>query len=56
MTDTACRKCKTPMEQPTPAKSGWLAGAKFTVTGYLCKKCRHWNSLKRRKANKSQPK
>jgi hypothetical protein len=27
-----------------------LDRAKFTVTGYLCQDCWHWNDLKRRKA------
>ena len=52
--DTACRKCKTPMQPPPPpdAKVKAMFGSNFTVTGYRCAKCGHWNSLKRRKPAK----
>lgn len=52
MKDTDCRKCKAtmPAVANAPISSGPFAGAKFTVTGYRCKACGHWNNLKRRKA------
>lgn len=46
---TDCKGCGEPMVEPPHAKSGWLAHAKSITTGYLCKKCNHWNDLKRRK-------
>jgi ribosomal protein L40E len=48
-TNTDCRKCKAPMPPAEPMRTGPFAGMKFTVTGYQCAKCDHWNNLKRRK-------
>lgn len=56
MNDTDCRKCKTPMpmSMAAPLTSGPFAGRLFTLIGYLCAKCGHWNDLSRRKANKRE--
>ena len=43
--DTSCKGCKSPMPERL-AKSRTA----FTITGYLCERCGHWNNLKRRKA------
>jgi hypothetical protein len=47
--DTSCRKCKAPMPLILPVTNGVFVGRQFTVTGYRCKNCGHWNDLKRRK-------
>ncbi len=45
--DNACRKCNAPMT-PVPPGNGPFAALKFTVTGFRCDKCGHWNNLKSR--------
>lgn len=49
-TDTDCRKCGKPMK-PVSLKPGMgvINQVKFTVTGFRCEYCGHWNDLKRRK-------
>lgn len=46
--DTNCRKCNTPMNAP-PDDKDVFGQFKLTITGFRCKKCGHWNDLKRRK-------
>lgn len=52
MNDTSCRKCKAPMTLFLPLECGVFAGKQFTVTGYRCEQCGHWNDLRRRKPNR----
>ena len=42
--DTSCRKCGAAM----PSLASMANSATFTVTGYSCPECKHWNDLKRR--------
>lgn len=44
--DTDCRKCGAPMNL--------VATSNFTITGYRCEKCDHWNNLDRRKPRKKK--
>lgn len=47
-----CKKCGHPeVHNGTLGGTGPLAGASFTLTGFRCAKCGHWNNLKPRKHN-----
>lgn len=53
-----CSKCKMPMAPPTsvtgtlPIKSisAGIGLAEFTLIGFICENCGHFNDLKRRKS------
>ena len=49
--DTTCEKCGAQMP-PVPKIDRF--DSVFTVTGYRCEKCGHYNDLKSRKKNKSK--
>ncbi len=52
--NTDCSKCKAAMSQPKKSSlSGMFSAATFTITGYRCAHCGHWNNLKRRKGYKA---
>ena len=54
--DTDCRKCGAPMRQVAAVpRSDPFWKAVFTVTGYRCDQCGHWNDLKRRKKKPLTP-
>ncbi len=48
--DTSCKKCgASQRELPPPNPANPESYIPFTVTGYRCDKCDHWNDLSRRK-------
>lgn len=49
--DPTCRKCGATM--PRPSDIEW-ADAGFTLTGFRCEKCGHWNNLKARKGRRGE--
>lgn len=49
--DSSCKKCRTAMKEG-PRLIGAFANLPYTITGYRCDECGHWNDLKKRKGYK----
>ena len=45
-----CSKCGAPMDPiPKPKGNSPIDKLKFTLTGFLCRKCGEWNNIAKRK-------